>query len=110
MPKSEQQSSVLQESICTQRNDLQSEIYNEHNAQELSNRDSFKCIVSGSHFSLYPDIFNDSNFSPLGINDISEIKEDDLNELPLKFFLVLEQNLNQQYQILKKDFHQVANC
>ena len=65
---------------------MQSEIYNERNAQELSNRDSFKCIVSGSHFSLYPDIFNDGNFFPLGINDISEIKGDDLNELPLNFY------------------------
>ena len=86
MPKSEQQSSVLQESICTQRNDLQSEIYNEHNAQELSNRDNFKCIVSGSHFSVYPDIFNNGNIFPPGINDISEIKEDDLNKLPLSFY------------------------
>ena len=86
MPKSEQQSSVLQKSICTQRNNLQSEIYNENNAQELSNKDNFKCIVSGSHFSLYLDIFNDGNFSPLGINGISEIKEDDLNELPLNFY------------------------
>lgn len=86
MPKSEQQSSLLQESMSTQMNDLQSEIYNEHNAQEFSKRDSFKCIVSGSHFSLYPDIFNDGNFSPLGINDISKIKENDLNELPINFY------------------------
>lgn len=86
MPKLEQKNSVLQESICTQRNDQQSEIYNEHNAQKFSNRDSFKCIVSGSHFSLYRDIFNDGNFSPLGINGISEIKEDDLNELPINFY------------------------
>lgn len=86
MPKSEKQSNVLQESIRTQRNDLQSEIYNEHNAQEFSNRDSFKCIVSGSHFSLYPDIFNDGNIFPLGINNIPETKEDDLNELPLNFY------------------------
>ena len=86
MPKSQQQSSLLQESMSIQRNDLESEIYNEHNAQEFSNRDSFKCIVSGSHFSLYPDIFNDGNFSPLDINDISENTEADLNELLSSFY------------------------
>ena len=72
--------------MSIQRNDLQYEIYHEHNAQEFSNKESFKCIVSSSHFSLYPNIFNDGNFSPLGINDISEIKEDDLNELPINFY------------------------
>ena len=46
------------------------------------NRDSFKCIVSGSHFSLYPDIFNDGNC----INDISENTEADLNEIPINFY------------------------
>lgn len=35
MPKSEQQSNLLQESMSTQRNDLESEIYYEHNAQEF---------------------------------------------------------------------------
>jgi len=32
MPKSEQQNNLLQKGINSQRNDLQSEIYNEHNA------------------------------------------------------------------------------
>jgi len=86
MPNSDNQSTILQESASRQMNDLQFEIYNEYNVQEFSNRDIFKCIASDSHFSLYSDIFNDGNFSPLGINDISENKEDDLNELPISFY------------------------
>lgn len=86
MLKSKQQRNLLQKSMSTQRNDLEFEIYNEHNVQEFSNRNIFKCIISDSHFSLYPDIFNDDNFSPLGVNDISENTETDLNELPLSFY------------------------
>jgi len=86
MPKSEQQSSLLQESMNTQRNDLESEIYNQHNVQEFSNQYIFNCIISDSHFSLYPDMFNDGNLFPLGINDILKIKDGDLNELPLSFY------------------------
>ena len=74
MLKSEQQNNLLQESMSTQRNDMQFEIYNEHNAQEFSNRDTFKYIVSGSHFSLYLDIFNDGNIFPLGINVFQKLK------------------------------------
>jgi len=71
--------------MSTKRYDQQPEIYNECNAQEFSQEDIFKCIISESHFSLYPDIFNDDNFSSLSINDISENKEADLNESPLSF-------------------------
>ncbi len=59
--------------------------HDEHNAHEISNKDIFKSIVSESHFSLYPDIFNDGNSFPLGINDISENIEADLNQSPLSF-------------------------
>ena len=55
IPNSDQQRNILQESTITQVNDLKSEICNEENAQEFSNRDIFKCIVSYSYFSLYPD-------------------------------------------------------
>ena len=99
MSKSGQQSSLLQESMHTQRNDLESEIYNDHNAQEFSNRNIFKCIISDSHFSLYPDIFNDGNFSPLGVNDISENTEADLNELPLSFYQYREAKNDHSFAI-----------
>jgi len=86
MPNSEQQSNILREITCTKMNDLKSEIYNEQNAQEFLNRDTFKSIASDSHFSLYLDIFADSNLSPININDISENKETDLSELPINFY------------------------
>lgn len=65
----------------------------------FSNRDIFKYIVSGSHFSLYPDIFNNGNFSPLGINDISKNKEDDLNELPMSFYQDRETTIDYSFTI-----------
>lgn len=74
MPRSKQQSSLLQKNMSTQKNDLEFEICNEHNAQEFSNRDSFKCIVLGSHFSLYPDIFNDDNFPLLVLMIFQKLK------------------------------------
>lgn len=64
MPNSEKQSTILQESVSTQRNDLQYDIYNNHNVQYFSNKDIFNRVISDSYFFLYHDIFNDSNFSP----------------------------------------------
>ena len=99
VPNSENQSIILQESGNIQMNALQSEIYNEHNVQEFSNKDFFKCIVSDSHFSLYPDIFNDGNFSPLNINDISETTEADVNELPIIFYQDRETIIDHSFSI-----------
>ena len=50
MLKTEQQNSLLQETMSIQRNDLESEIYSEHNAQDFSNRENFEFIISDSHF------------------------------------------------------------
>ena len=86
MPNSGQQSNILQEIISSQVNDLKSEICNEEDTQEFSNRDICKCIVSDSYFSLYPDNFCNRNLSSLHINDILENREVDINEFPISFY------------------------
>ena len=69
-PRLEQQINSLSENTNTQRYDLKPDVYNECDEQEIFHDDVFKCIVSESHFSLYPDVFSDDNFFPLSINDI----------------------------------------
>ena len=72
IPNSDQQRNILQESISSQVNDLKSEICNEENLLEFSNRDIFKCFVSDSYFSFYLDNFSNSNLNSLHIKDILE--------------------------------------
>ena len=86
MPNSGHQRNIIKESTINQVNDLQSEIWNEENAEEFSNIDIFKCIVSDSYFSLYPDNFSNSNLSSLHIKDISENREVDLNEFSISIY------------------------
>jgi len=64
MSRLEQQSNLLPKNMSTQRYDQKPEIYDECNAQEFSQGDIFKCIISESHFSLCLDIFNDGNSPP----------------------------------------------
>ena len=104
MLKSEQRSKILQESMSRQRNDLEYEIYSEHKAHGFSNRETFESIIYDSHFSLYLDIFNVGNFSPLGINDISENKEDDLNRLPIFFYQDRETIIDHSFSINEHEF------
>ena len=44
MPHSENQSTILQESVDTQMNDLESKIYSDHDVREFSNRENFEFI------------------------------------------------------------------
>ena len=90
--------------MSIQRNDIESEIYNEQSAQDFLNREAFEFIIFYSHFSLYPDIFNVCNFSPLGINDILENKEDDINELPIIFYQDKETIIDHSFAINEHKF------
>lgn len=85
MPRLEQQSISLSKSISTQRYDLKPDVYDQFNEQRFFHDDILKCIVSESHFSLYPDVFSDDNFSPLNIKDISKNTKDYSNESSLGF-------------------------
>lgn len=82
----EYKSNILQENTISQVNNHKSEICDEENVQEFSNRYILKSIAYYSHFSLYPNIFAHSNLSHLNINDISKNKEVDLNELAISFY------------------------
>jgi hypothetical protein len=62
MPRLEQQTISLSKSISTQRYDLKPDVYIESDERIFFHDDSFKCVASESHFSLYPDVFNDDNF------------------------------------------------
>ena len=81
----EQQTDSLSENTNTQRYDLKPNIYDECDQQEILHDDIFKCIVSESHFSLYPDVFSDDNFLPLSINKIPKDIEDYPSKSPLGF-------------------------
>ena len=85
MPRLEQKTISLSKSISTQRYDLKPDVYVESDERNFFHDDIFKCVVSESHFSLYPDVFSDDNFSPLNIKDISKITEDYSNESSLGF-------------------------
>ena len=56
------------------------------NTPKCWNRDIFKCIISDSYFSLYPDNFSNRNLPSPHIIDISENDEADLNEFPIIFY------------------------
>ena len=90
--------------MSRQGNDLEPEIYSEHNAQGFPNRETFESIISDSHYSLYLDNFNVGNFSPLGINDISKNKEDHLNKLPISFYQDREKIIHHYFSINEHEF------
>lgn len=74
MPRLDQPTVSLSESISAQRYDLKADVYDESDEQNFFH-DVFKCIVPDSHFSLYPDVFSDDNVSPLNIKHISKNTE-----------------------------------
>jgi len=90
-------------------NNLKSEIYNEKNAQEFLNRDTFITIAFDSHFSFYPDIFSDDNLSSLNINDISENREVDVNEFPINFYQDRELIIDHSFGINEHVLH-IHSC
>lgn len=78
IPRLEQRIISLSKSISAKRYDLKPDVYDE--SDEQSFHDVFKCIIPDSHFSLYPKVFSDDNFSPLNIKDISKNIEGYLND------------------------------
>lgn len=84
MPRLEQRTIFLSKSISAQRYDLKPDFYDESDEQSFFH-DLFKCIIPDSHFSLYPDLFSDGNFSPLHIKDISKNTEGYSNDSWLGF-------------------------
>jgi len=66
--------------------DQQYEICNEEIAQDSANRHIFRFISSNSHFSLYPDIFANSNSSPFCINVVPGNREANINEFHVSFY------------------------
>lgn len=99
MPNSGHHSNIIQESTITQVNDLKSEICNEENAQEFSNRDIFKFIAFDSHFHLYLDIFASRNLFPLCNNVTPQNREVDINELPINFYQDRKSNIDYSFGI-----------
>ena len=84
---------------------MEYEICNEENAQEFTNIDSFIFISSSSDFSLYPDIFADSNLSPLCINVIPQNIDVGLNKFPISFYQDRETIIDHSSDINEHVFH-----
>lgn len=84
MPRLEHRTISLSKSISAQRYDLKPDVYDESDEKSFF-YDVFKCIIPDSHFSLYPDVFSDDNFSPLNIKDTSKNTEGYSNDSSLGF-------------------------
>ena len=84
MPRLEQRTISPSKSISAQRYDLKPDVYDESDEQSFF-YDVFKGIIPDLHFSLYPDVFNDDNFSPLNIKDVSKNTEGYSNDSSLGF-------------------------
>ena len=69
MPRLDLPTASLPKSIGTKGYDLKPDAYSESDEQNLF--DVSKCIIPDSHFSLYPNVFSDDDFSPHNIKYIS---------------------------------------
>ena len=72
MPRLDPPNVSLSKSIGTKRYDLKPDAYSESDERDLFN--VFKYIAPEPHFSLYPDVFIDDNFSPLNIKDLKKYR------------------------------------